>query len=76
MIFRKFDGTLIEINRMDYKNDEIYYKKIMNAKSYNKSNKNLDNSSFSSSSSYTKKIVSYLLEEALYNGENQYKNED
>uniref|UniRef100_A0A6C0KY15 Uncharacterized protein n=1 Tax=viral metagenome TaxID=1070528 RepID=A0A6C0KY15_9ZZZZ len=72
MIFRKFDGTLTEINRMDYKNDEIYYKKIMNAKCYNKSNENLDKSS----SSYTKKIVSYSLEETLYNGDNQYKNED
>ena len=28
MLFRKSDGTLIEINRYDYKNDIIYYKKI------------------------------------------------
>jgi len=29
MIFRKSDGTLIEINRYEFKNDKIYYQKIM-----------------------------------------------
>jgi hypothetical protein len=29
MIFRKKDGTLVEIKRYDYKNDIIYYQKIM-----------------------------------------------
>jgi hypothetical protein len=28
MLFRDHDGNLVEINRMDYKNDSIYYKKI------------------------------------------------
>ena len=29
MLFRKQDGTLVEINRLDCKNDLIYYQKIM-----------------------------------------------
>jgi hypothetical protein len=29
MIFRKSDGTLIEINRYEFKNDNVYYQKIM-----------------------------------------------
>jgi hypothetical protein len=28
MLFRDQEGNLVEINRMDYKNDSIYYKKI------------------------------------------------
>lgn len=28
MLFRDHEGNLVEINRMDYKNDAIYYKKI------------------------------------------------
>jgi hypothetical protein len=29
MIFRKSDGSLIEINRYEFKNDKIYYQKII-----------------------------------------------
>ena len=29
MIFRKPDGTLIEINLYDFKNDYLYYSQIM-----------------------------------------------
>ena len=32
MLFRKIDGTFIEINRGDYKNETLYYSKIMNLK--------------------------------------------
>ena len=35
MLFRKYDGTMIEINKCDYKNDHIYYNKIMSIKSLN-----------------------------------------
>lgn len=31
MLFRKMDGTIVEINKCDYKNDDIYYTKIMEA---------------------------------------------
>jgi hypothetical protein len=36
MIFRKSDGTFVEINRYDYKNDKIYYQKIMEVMSTKK----------------------------------------
>ena len=32
MLFRKSDGTFVEINRGDYKNETLYYSKIMNLK--------------------------------------------
>ena len=32
MLFRKSDGTFIEINRGDYKNETLYYSKVMNLK--------------------------------------------
>ena len=43
MLFRKKDGTIIEIKRYDYKNDIIYYQKIMDL--YNENSLNLNNSS-------------------------------
>jgi hypothetical protein len=33
MLFRKSDGTMVEIKRYEYKNDEIYYQKIMDLNS-------------------------------------------
>jgi hypothetical protein len=67
MLFRKQDGSLVEILRKDSKNDEIYYKKIMSAKGCNIVNKN--------NSSYTKKIVIYLLKDILNNSDNQDNDE-
>jgi hypothetical protein len=32
MIFRKNDGLLIEINKSDFKNDFLFYEKIMSIK--------------------------------------------
>jgi len=29
MLFRKSDGTFVELNRYDFKSDVIYYQKIM-----------------------------------------------
>jgi len=29
MLFRTADGKLVEINRYDFKNDKLYYKKLM-----------------------------------------------
>jgi hypothetical protein len=29
MLFIKLDGSLVEIKRLDFKNDLVYYKKIM-----------------------------------------------
>ena len=33
MLFRTFDGTLVEIRKYDFKNDKLYYEKIMKIKS-------------------------------------------
>ena len=30
MLFRTFDGKLVEIRKYDFKNDKLYYEKIMN----------------------------------------------
>jgi len=32
MLFRDINGNLVEINRHDYKNDKLYYQKIMEIK--------------------------------------------
>lgn len=32
MIFRDYLGKIIEINRLDFKNDKLYYNKIMQIK--------------------------------------------
>jgi hypothetical protein len=32
MLFRTVDGDLVEINRYTFKNDKIYYEKIMEVK--------------------------------------------
>jgi hypothetical protein len=32
MLFRDINGNLIELNRYDFKNDKVYYQKIMEIK--------------------------------------------
>jgi hypothetical protein len=32
MLFRTIEGKIIEINRYDFKNDKLYYAKIMSIK--------------------------------------------
>jgi hypothetical protein len=40
MLFRDINNELIEINRYDFKNDKLYYQKIMEIKKeFTKSNK-------------------------------------
>ena len=40
MLFRDSNGNLIELNRYDFKNDKVYYQKIMEIKKqFTKSNK-------------------------------------
>ena len=36
MLFRTADGKLIEINKYDFKNDKLYYEKIMSIKKASK----------------------------------------
>ena len=41
MLFRDINGNLIELNRYDFKNDKLYYQKIMEIKKqFTKLNKN------------------------------------
>jgi hypothetical protein len=43
MLFRTSEGKLIEINKYDFKNDSLYYEKILNIKqSYPKLKKTFD----------------------------------
>jgi hypothetical protein len=32
MLFRKYDGSIIEVKKTDFKNDKLYYTFIMNIK--------------------------------------------
>ena len=42
MLFRDINGNLIELNRYDFKNDKLYYQKIMEIKKqFTKLNKNI-----------------------------------
>lgn len=43
MLFRNKDGNIVNINRLDYTNDSIYYTKVMNVKhSHNVNNTNIN----------------------------------
>ena len=47
MLFRDNNGNLIELNRYDFKNDKLYYQKIMEIKQlFTKSNKDSNYSNY------------------------------
>ena len=47
MLFRDSNGNLIELNRYDFKNDKLYYQKIIEIKQlFNKLNKNQNYSDY------------------------------
>ena len=47
MLFRDSNGNLIELNRYDFKNDKLYYQKIMEIKQlFTKLNKNQNYSDY------------------------------
>jgi hypothetical protein len=55
MLFRDVNGNLIELNRYDFKNDKLYYQKIMEIKKqFTKLNK-------SEYSNYSKYIIQQLV---------------
>ena len=55
MLFRDVNGNLIELNRYDFKNDKLYYQKIMEIKKqFTKLNK-------SKYSNYSKYIIQQLV---------------
>lgn len=47
MIFRDHKGNLIQINRLDFKNDKLYYNKIIEIKNPNLYNITSTNKNFS-----------------------------
>ena len=55
MLFRKSDGAFIEINRGDYKNETLYYTKVMDLKKTNLALKLNTMESFVKHKSSTKK---------------------
>lgn len=73
MIFRKYDGTLIEIIKNDCKNDEIYYKKIMSAKCSNIEKRQLPPNI---SSSYSIKVLISFLKDCSNNGYAEEEDEE
>ena len=61
MLFRDINGNLIEVNRYDFKNDKLYYQKIMEIKKqFTKSNKN-------EQSNYSNYVINQLLKETFNN---------
>ena len=64
MLFRKHDGTLVEINKCDYANDVIYYKKIMEVtmgKFINDTNTDAPKPNYSAKDSYSTQAIQKLL---------------
>ena len=60
MLFRNSVGFLVEINKGDYKNDYIYYNKLMKIKVVlNTNDTNMNKNT------YSKQAISRLLEETL-----------
>ena len=66
MLFRKHDGTLVEINKCDYANDVIYYKKIMEVTmgkftDTDDSNADATKSNYTAKDSYSTQAIQKLL---------------
>ncbi len=58
MIFRCVNGELIEINKYDFKNDKLYYQKIMEIKKqFTKINNNLEINYSTNYSNYLIKLL-------------------
>jgi hypothetical protein len=73
MLFRKYDGTIIEIIKNNCKNDEIYYNKIMASKCSNNEKKYLPPNI---SSSYSIKLLISFLQDCSNNSDNQEEDEE
>lgn len=67
MLFRNHDGSMIIINKYDYKNDELYYNKIKNIK-FSKHN---DKTNGKVEINYSNSLISNLLERPSNNLDNQ-----
>lgn len=64
MLFRRKDGTLMEINKLNYVNDIEYYKEIAACYGFN----------FASKHHNTLETILYLSKKGVNNNSNQYDN--
>lgn len=67
MLFRSHNGSMIIMNKYDYKNDELYYKKIIDVK-FSKSEVL---NTFQNSVNYSNMLIDILLEKTTNNFDNQ-----
>jgi hypothetical protein len=68
MLFRNRDGSMIILDKYEFKNDELYYSKIKNIK-FGKND--LLNSSPKNSANYSNRLINALLERTGNDLENQ-----
>ena len=61
MLFRKHDGSIVEIKRSAYKNDSLYYTSLMKTLGYD-SKKEIEDAKFKSKSSYSTQAITKLLD--------------
>jgi len=59
MLFRKTDGTIVELKKTDYKNDKMYYIALSNLKQHNSNETTVIESS--KDNSYSKQAITNLL---------------
>lgn len=59
MIFRDINGKLVEINRHTFKNDNLYYEKIMQIKN-NKSNNEM-NDLLQNKETYSNNLINKII---------------
>jgi len=64
MLFRNAEGKLIELNRYDFKNDHIYYKKILHIKNIFNNNNNA-NSPKDAAANYSKNLIENAIQMTL-----------
>lgn len=64
MIFRDYNGKLVEINKLDFKNDKSYYNKIIqikNPKLFYELNLNNINNAKNNRSNYSNYLISKII---------------
>jgi hypothetical protein len=59
MIFRDINGKLVEINRHIFKNDKLYYEKIMQIKNNKSNNKMVD--LFKNKETYSSNLINKII---------------
>jgi hypothetical protein len=71
MLFRSATGDMVIVNKYDYKNDELYYKKIKNIKFGKNDALNIAITDANVQNNYSNLLIDNLLERTRNNFENQ-----